>query len=145
MKTYILLLAVTTLWFPASGADRHRGSSEVPMQESTVGAIRYKRAQWDKVSVGNCVLSDGILTIGSDGSVKFDATTWTNHTNTGAVWHAGILLKDKDGVVQEYGGHYDSRRMNDGPPPPHFHIGGTSRYDAARFDLITRATLNSEC
>ena len=145
MKTCILLVAVAALWFPTSAADRHKGSSEVAMQESTVGAVRYKRAQWDKVLVGNCVLSDGTLSIGSDGSVKFDATTWTNHTNVGAVWHAGILLKDKDGVVQEYGGHYDSRRMNDGPPPPHFHMGGTSKFDPARFDLITRATLNSQC
>jgi hypothetical protein len=145
MKKYIVIVAVAALWLPTSAADKHPVSSEVAMQESTIGDVRYKRAQWDRVVVGNCVLSDGTLTIGSDGSVKFDATTWTNHTNVGAVWHAGILLKDKDGVVQEYGGHYDSRRMNDGPPPPHFHMGGTSKFDPARFDLITRATLNSQC
>jgi hypothetical protein len=145
MTKYAFLLAVVVLWFPASAADKHKVSSEVPMQESTVGDVRYKRARWDKVVVGNCVLSDGTLTIGSDGSVKFDATTWTNHTNVGATWHAGILLKDKDGKIQEYGGHYDSRRMNDGPPPPHFHMGGASKFEPTRFDLITTATLNSEC
>src|SRR5262249_49778131 len=114
MKNCMLVVAVAVLWLPASSADKHRASSEATMQESVVGDIRYKRAQWDKVTIGSCVLSEGVLIIGSDGSVKFDATTWTNHTNVGAVWHAGIVLKDKDGVTQEYGGHYDGKRMNDG-------------------------------
>lgn len=153
----VAALSVAIVFIGAVGAQQHRqrlheGTSEVKVKASSTSAttrVQFKVASWpNELRAGDCGQQPGTLTIGSDGSLHWEAVTYTYSTHSGDIWHTGLTLLDKDGVtLGSTGGWHDSPRMNDGNggPPPKYRWTFDYRYDASTFSLITSVREGYKC
>jgi hypothetical protein len=89
---------------------------------------------WRQLLSGDCVMVPGAqLVLRPDGTGDFSATTYTNSTHSGDVWHHVIEVTDADGRRLFLLGPYDSPRMNDGSPPPLYRWHKTFTFSKADF------------
>lgn len=132
----------------------HEGSATAKVTSSSKAAapptsVQYKVATWPtELRAGDCGQQPGTLTIASDGSLHWEAVTYTYSTHSGDVWHAGFALLDKDGVtLGTTGGWWDSPRMNDGNggPPPKYRWTSDGHYDGANFAAIVTVRESYKC
>ena len=59
---------------------------------------QYRYYTWDEINAGDCHQINGTLVFRSDGVVTFDAIVWTDHTDSGDVWHSSFSVSDNDNV-----------------------------------------------
>jgi len=117
-------------------------------QGESRGAVQYKIASWpNELRAGDCGQKPGTLTIGSDGSLHWEAVTYTYSTHSGDIWHASFNLLDKDGVSLGSTAYHDSPRMNDGNggPPPKYRWTADDTYNGANFAAIVSVTEGYKC
>jgi len=99
------------------------------------------------IRAGDCDQQSGTLTIRADGTLSWEAVTYTYHTHSGDIWRAGFTLMDKDGVSLGYsGGYHDSPRMSDGNGThPRYRWTFDDHFDGSKFDAIVSAVEGSKC
>ncbi|OXM69171.1 DUF6294 family protein [Amycolatopsis vastitatis] len=98
--------------------------------------LEVKSATWGELHVGDCQQDNGTIIIRSDGTGDWSATTLTYHTHSGDVWHSSFDFKTTAGTQLFSAGTFDSPRMNDGNPPPHYPWGKHFTYDAGLFSAV---------
>lgn len=99
-------------------------------------ALDVKSATWGQLHVGDCEQDNGTIVIRSDGTGDWSATTLTFQTHSGDVWHSSFDFKTTAGTQLFSAGTFDSPRMNDGNPPPHYFWTKHFTYDAALFGAV---------
>ncbi|RSM40532.1 hypothetical protein DMA12_26635 [Amycolatopsis balhimycina DSM 5908] len=99
-------------------------------------ALDVKSATWGQLHVGDCQQDNGTIVIRSDGTGDWSATTLTYQTHSGDVWHSGFDFKTTAGTKLFSAGTFDSPRMDDGNPPPHYFWSKHFTYDAALFSAV---------
>lgn len=137
-STALAAIVSLGLCFPVAPGQERQGSSAKAKKSAKVqGTVVYKVAEWpNEFRVGDCAQKPGTLTIGSDGTLHWEAVTWTYETHSGDIWHASFELLDKDGVTLGRSGNHDSPRMNDGHPPPKYRWTADDHYDPSTFAAI---------
>ena len=69
-----------------------------------------KRFEWVDQRAGDCHLS-GVLTLFPDGKARWAATSWTDHTVSGDIWHETLQVLDGQKHPLFGFGVWDSDRM----------------------------------
>jgi hypothetical protein len=95
-----------------------------------------KSAVWPELHRGDCQQDNGTLVIRSDGTGDWSATTLTYHTHTHDVWHSSFDFYTTAGFHLFHAGTFDSPRMNDGNPPPHYFWTAHFTFDPAEFNSV---------
>lgn len=107
-----------------------------PTPVSATNTLEVKSASWPELHVGDCQQDNGTIVIRSDGTGDWSATTLTYHTHSGDVWHSNFDFYTTAGFRLFGAGQFDSPRMNDGNPPPHYNWGGHFTFDPAQFNGV---------
>ncbi|KAF9934673.1 hypothetical protein FBU30_000997 [Linnemannia zychae] len=102
----------------------------------------HKWWTWGDLKVGDCHESGGLLQLYRDGTLKFTARTWTEHSWTGDIWHATFIFKDTNGQEVFRVGPFDSEVMM--PTKPHDFIINT-RFEPFLYDRANQVTQYSRC
>ena len=102
--------------------------------------VQTKTYTWGQMSSGDCVMVAGsTLSLNSDGTGRFTATTFTWHTHNQDVWHHNIEVIATNGAPMFNLGQWDSPGMHDGPPPPQYGWSVPFVFDPAQFNAIGSA------
>ena len=130
----------------------HRRTAKVKLRDSArkgAAGVVYKEADWtDELRAGDCGQKPGALYIGSDGSLYWDAVTYTYHTHSGDIWHAAFKLQDQNQVDLASTGNHDSPRMNDSNgngPPPRYEWNASDTYDGTKFFRLVYTVEYYQC
>lgn len=102
----------------------------------------HKWWTWNPISVGDCHQEGGWLKIYPDGRLQWDATTWTDRTWSGDIWHSTFQLKNSAGQILFSAGPYDSPTMW---PSKHYPWHVDSRYEAGVYGQSVTVTQYSRC
>jgi len=142
----VLVMAVVGVALLA-GVPTAQAATKPASPGSHIAALRVKSATWPELHVGDCQQNNGTLTLNSDGSATFTATTLTYHTHFGDVWHSTFRFRTTSGFNLFSRGAFDSPRMDDGDPPPHYAMFASFGFDPAAFDSIDifQTLQHSEC
>ncbi|HEX3789685.1 MAG TPA: DUF6294 family protein [Pseudonocardiaceae bacterium] len=113
----------------------------------TVSPHDSKSAVWGELHVGDCQEDNGTITLNSDGTGSWTATTLTYQTHSGDVWHASFDFYTTAGTHLFAEGTFNSPRMNDGNPPPQYNWGATFSFDAALYSAVdlNKSIQHSSC
>jgi hypothetical protein len=96
---------------------------------------------WRQLLSGDCVMIPGSkLVLRADGTGEFTATTYTNRTHSGDIWHHVIEVTDARNTRLFLLGPYDSPRMDDGSPPPLYPWRVPIHFAAADFERAAHAS-----
>ncbi|HVU44939.1 MAG TPA: DUF6294 family protein [Terracidiphilus sp.] len=120
-----LLIAATVLAF-------------APALVSDDSPLEFK---WVDSRAGDCHLS-GTLRLHPDGHAVFDATSWTDQSNTGDIWHATLHVYNAQKQELFGFGVWDSPRMFPGSSYNWKKEGG---FPAGLFDQVDSADLGGDC
>ncbi|SDW41605.1 hypothetical protein SAMN05421504_101521 [Amycolatopsis xylanica] len=145
LKPVLVMAAVGIASLAGVPAAQAAGQPSSPVAH--INALRVKTATWPELHVGDCQQNGGTLTLNSDGTASFRATTLTYHTHFGDVWHSTFRFRTSSGFNLFSRGAFDSPRMDDGDPPPHYLMFASFGFDPAAFDVIDifQTLQHSEC
>ena len=109
--------------------------------------VQSRSWTWGALNSGDCIMEAGSrLTIYDDGVAKFEATTYTNSTHSGDVWHHLMYVTDDRDQLLFWVGFFDGPRMNDGNPPPKYNWVKTSRFKPELYAKAAKAYVRAyEC
>jgi len=127
-----MLLAVSAMFtptfqFPAASQDRDDRPS--------------KRFEWVDQRAGDCHQS-GVLMLYRDGRAVWSATTWTDHSSSGDVWHETLKVLNSQNQELFGFGVWDSPRVWPGDQG-RWQMEG--RFSPDFFDPIATATSGGSC
>jgi len=108
-------------------------------------ALQRKTFTWGELFAGDCHQISGTLTLFSNGTGSWSATTWTDHTHSGDVWHSTFNVLTNGGASLFNLGEFNSPRMDDGNPPPRYGWFNSFAFNADQFDAIGQVFQNSSC
>lgn len=102
--SYIIASTVTTLPAVASALDSQSGN----VTETDIPSKWYN---FGDLHAGDCHQTGGHLVFYPEGSFEFSATTWTDHTISGDVWHSNFIVYDANGATLFATSVYNSPTM----------------------------------
>jgi hypothetical protein len=148
----LLILTFALLAVPQDNKTApHKRTSKVKLKKSAkkgAAGVEYKEADWpNELRAGDCGQKPGTLYIGSDGSLYWEAVTYTYSTHSGDIWHAAFQLQDENRVTLASTGNHDSPRMNDGNggPPPRYPWNANDTYDGSKYFSVVWAVEYYAC
>jgi Family of unknown function (DUF6294) len=100
-----------------------------------------KRFEWLDQRAGDCHQS-GVLTLYPDGRAVWSATTWTDHSNSGDIWHETLKVQNSQNQELFGFGVWDSPRVW---PGDQGRWQKEDRFSPAFFDQIASATSGGGC
>jgi hypothetical protein len=104
-----------------------------------------KILEWDDQRAGDCHMT-GVLTMYSDGSAHWQATTKTDHTSNKDVWHEyAINVQDANGTFLFGFGPWDSPRMDSPPNGGDYGWSDDGSFPPSLFDRIAKGTSSAAC
>jgi len=108
-------------------------------------ALQSKTFRWGELFAGDCHQINGTLTLLSDGTGWWSATTWTDHTHSGDVWHSTFNVLTRGGAGLFNLGEFNSPRMDDGNPSPRYGWSNSFAFNPDQFNAIGQVFQNSSC
>ena len=118
---------------------------ETPSMEAPK-VVQSKVFNWKQpVRRGDCEQDEGTLTFHSDGTGTFTCYTLTYHTHSGDVWHASFTVRGSNGAILFTTATFNSPRMNDGNPPPHYPWTANFAFQPEWFQGIASVVQNCSC
>ena len=111
---------------------------------STDASAQAKNWTFQNLRAGNCHL-DGTLVINANGTGTWNATSYTDHTSSGDVWHVTISVLDQNQTALFNVGNFDSPSMNDGNPSPRYTWSNAFNFNPAQFSIASFAQPHSGC
>jgi hypothetical protein len=114
------------------------GGMAPPLQQPGSGSSKV--FTWRQLLSGDCVMLPGSkLVLHADGTGDFNATTYTNRTQSGDKWHHVISVTDDQDQRVFLLGPYDGPPMNGGNPPPLYSWHVTVHFPQADFTRAAHA------
>jgi hypothetical protein len=137
-KWIAISVVISTLAMVPIGALQPSLASGMPRQEDK---RESKNFEWVDVRAGDCHMS-GVLTIYSNGQAHWRATTWTDHTTGGDIWHETLQVLNSQNQPIFGFGVWDSPRVFVGDRAD-WEKDGT--FGAPFFQNAATATSSGEC
>lgn len=116
--------------FPGERTGRYESGKERDGQPQYKYVYYYWRD--GELRAGDCHQINGTLMFRSDGAASFDADVWTDHTNSGDIWHSSFIV-DRDDLTRLLDiGQIDSPKTYGA----HVHMHGDFHYDPSKFSQL---------